>query len=336
MMDLPIPGAWMSIRGMKRRAFIAVLGGALAWSFTAQAQQRPTKTPRIGIIDDAPIWDHFRRGLRELGYIDGQNIAIEYRSAEGQSDRLAAVASDLASLSVDVIVTSGSAAARAAQQATTTIPIVMIAIGDPVGAGLVRSLARPGGNITGNTILGTEMNAKRMQLLKQFIPGALRVAFLWNPNNASHLAYLAEWREVAPKLGVEPLFVEVGSFDQFEPAFASMLRERSDALSVTADPFHLSHIGWIIDFVAKNRLPTMYVAKENAAAGGLLSYGPSLPDLYRRAAGYVHKILQGTKPADLPVGQPVEFELVINLKTATTLGLTVPQTLLYTADEVIE
>ena len=321
---------------MRRRTFIASLGGSLAWSFTAQAQQRPTTSARIGIVDDAPIWDQFRQGLRDLGYIHGQNIAFEYRSAEGQPDRLAAVANDLASFPVNIIVTSGSAAARAAQQATTTIPIVMIAVGDPVGAGLVRSLAQPGGNLTGNTILGTEMTAKRVQLLKQFIPDISRMAFLWNPNNRSHLAYLEEWRAVAPRLGVEPLFVEVSSFDQFEPAFATMVRERSEALTVTADPFHLSHIEWIIDFVAKARLPTMYIAKENVAAGGLMSYGPSLPDLYRRAAGYVHKILQGTKPADLPVEQPVKFELVLNLQTAKALGLTVPQTLLYTADEVIE
>jgi putative ABC transport system substrate-binding protein len=212
----------------------------------------------------------------------------------------------------------------------------MIAIGDPVRAGFVRSLARPGGNITGNTILGTEMSAKRVQLLKEFIPGVLRVAFLWNPNNASHLAYLEEWGAVAPKLGIEPLFVEVGRSDQLESAFAAMTRKRPDALSVTADPFHLSHIGWVIDFVAKNRLPAMYVVKDNVVAGGLMSYGPSLPDLYRRAAGYVHKILQGTKPADLPVEQPVTFELAINLKTARALGLDVPPTLLARADEVIE
>jgi putative ABC transport system substrate-binding protein len=321
---------------VRRRTFISLLGGAAAWPLAARAQQRLAKIPRIGIIDDTPIWDHFRRGLRDLGYIEGQDIAIEYRSAEGQPGRLAAGASDLASLSVDVIATSGSAATRAAQQATTTIPIVMIAIGDPVRAGFVRSLARPGGNITGNTILGTEMSAKRVQLLKEFIPGVLRVAFLWNPNNASHLAYLEEWRAVAPKLGIEPLFVEVGRSDQLESAFAAMMRKLPDALSVTADPFHLSHIGWVIDFVAKNRLPAMYVVKDNVVAGGLMSYGPSLPDLFRRAAGYVHKILQGTKPADLPVEQPVTFELVVNLRTAKALGLEVPPTLLARADEVIE
>jgi putative ABC transport system substrate-binding protein len=320
---------------VRRREFITLLGGAaLAWPLAARAQ--PRNVPRVGIIDDTPRWNHFRQGLHDLGYVEGQTIAFEYRTAEGEPERLAAVATELARVPVDVIATSGSAATRAAQQATTTIPIVMIAIGDPVRAGFVPSLARPGGNITGNTILGTEMSAKRVQLLKEFIPGVSRVAFLWNPNNNSHLAYLEEWRAVAPKLGVEPLFVEVGRSDQFESAFATMMRERPDALSLTADPFHLSHIGWIIDFVARNRLPAMYVVKENVAAGGLMSYGPSLPDLYRRAAGYVHKILQGTKPAGLPVEQPVKFELVINLKAAKALGLDIPSTLLARADEVIE
>ena len=180
------------------------------------------------------------------------------------------------------------------------------------------------------------MNAKRVELLKVLVPNISRVAFLWNPNNASHLGYLEGWRAVAPQLGIEPHFVEVASSNQFEPAFRRMMGEHCDALSVTADPFHLLHINWIIEFVAANRLPTIYVVKENAAAGGLISYGPNLPDLYRRAAVYVQKILQGTKPADLPVEQPVKFDLVINLKTASELGLNVPQTLLYTADEVIE
>jgi ABC-type uncharacterized transport system substrate-binding protein len=322
---------------MRRREFIALtVGSAAGWPFAARAQQRPAKIVRIGIIDDTPIWDHFRQGLRDLGHVEGRDIAIEYRSAQGQAERLAAVANELAALTVDIIVVSGSAAARAAQQATTTIPVVMIAIGDPVRAGLVSSLARPGGNVTGNTILGTEMSAKRLQLLKEIAPGASRVAFLWNRNNTSHLAYLEEWRALAPRLSVELVFVELHSVDQLEPTFAGMMRERADALSITADPFHLSQIAWIIDFAAKHRLPTMYTVKDNVASGGLMSYGPSLADLYRRAAGYVHKILQGTKPADLPVEQPVKFELVVNLKTAKALGLEIPANLLAIADEVVE
>jgi putative ABC transport system substrate-binding protein len=320
-----------------RREFIALMGAAaMACPLAARAQQRPAKIARIGIIDDTPSWDHFREGLRDLGYVAGQNIAFEYRSADGQPERLAAVARDLAALPVDVIAVSGTAAARAAQQATTTIPIVMIAIGDPVRAGLVPSLARPGANTTGNTILGTEMSAKRLQLLKELVPGLRRVAFLWNPNNGSHLGYLEEWRGLAPKLGLDLLFVDVGSPDQFESKFAAMMREQPGALSVTADPFHMSHVGWMVDFAAKRRLPAMYILKDNVAAGGLMSYGPSIADLYRRAAGYAHKILQGTKPAELPVEQPVKFELAVNLKTAKALGLEVPANLLAIADEVVE
>ena len=274
--------------------------------------------------------------LQEAGYIEGRDIKIEYRSSGGEPGQLAAVAADLANLSVDVIVTYGSAPTRAAQQATTTTPIVMIAVGDPIKAGFAQNLARPGRNITGNTILGTEMAAKRVQLLKQLIPSVSRVAFLWNPNNASHLAYLEEWRAAGPILGVEPIFVEVGHPDQLEPAFVTMIQKRPDALSITADPFHMAQVGWIIDFVAKNRLPSLYVAKENVVAGGLMSYGPSIADLFRRAAGHVHKILQGSKPTDLPVEQPTKFELVINLKTANALGLTLSASLLTTADDVIE
>lgn len=321
---------------MSRRRFITLLGcAAVTWPLSARAQ-RASKLVRIGIIDDGPIWDYFRQGLRGAGYIEGQNLAIEYRSAEGQPDRLAAAAQDLVRIPVDVIAVSGTVATRAAQQATATIPIVMIAIGDPVRAGLVASLARPGANTTGNTILGTEMSAKRLQVLKELIPQLSRVAFLWNSNNGSHQAYLDEWRALAPQLGLHLIFVDVHSSNQFEDEFAAMMRERPDALSVTADAFHMSHMEWIVDFAAKKRLATMYVARDNVMAGGLISYGPSISDLYRRAAGYVHKILEGTKPAELPVEQPVKFELVINLRTAKALGLTVPPTLLAQADEVIE
>jgi len=322
---------------VRRREFIALIGGTAAGlPFPARAQQRAAKIARIGIIDDAPIWDHFRQGLREAGYIEGQNLALEYRLAQGQPDRLAAGARELASLPVDIIAVYGTAATRAAQQATATIPIVMIAIGDPVRGGLVPSLARPGGNTTGNTILGTEMSAKRLQVLKELIPQLSRVAFLWNSNNGSHQAYLEEWRALAPKLGLHLIFVDVHSPEQFETALAGMMRQRPDALSITADPFHMAHVGWIIDFAAKHRLPAIYIVKDNVAAGGLISYGPSISDLYRRAAGYVHKILQGTKPAELPVEQPVKFELVVNLRTAKAIGLEIPANLLALADAVVE
>ena len=212
----------------------------------------------------------------------------------------------------------------------------MLAIGDPVRSGLVASLARPGGNITGNTILGPEIAAKRLQLFKEVIPTISRLAFLWNPNNASHAAYLEEWKSAAPALSVKMLFVAVGSSDEFDRAFAAMMRERPDGFTMTADPLHQLHVDWIIDFLAKNGLPGMYQVRENVNAGGLMSYGASLPDLFRRGASYVHKILQGTRPADLPVEQPVKFDLSINLKTAKAVGLTIPESFVLRADEVIE
>jgi putative ABC transport system substrate-binding protein len=224
----------------------------------------------------------------------------------------------------------------AAKQATTTIPIVMISIGDPVRAGLVPSLARPGGNITGNTILGPDVGAKRLQILKEAIPAISRVAFLWNPDNASNLLLFEQVQAAAPTLGVMIISVSVSPRIEFETAFAAMMTEGPDAFAMTGDPFHQTHMAWIIDFMAKNRLPAMYQLSENVRAGGLMSYGASEPDLLRRAAGYVHKILQGTKPADLPVEQPVKFDLVINLKTAKALGLTVSESFLLRADEVIE
>ena len=324
---------------MKRRDFITLLGSAAAaWPMAARVQQRTSKIPRIGIIDidDAAMWDPFRQGLRDFGYIEGQTVAIEYRSAVGKPDRFAAVASELAHLPVDVIATFATTATYAAKRATTTVPIVMIAVGDPVRSGLVASLARPEGNITGNTILGPELAAKRLQLLKEIFPTISRIAFLWNPNNASHAAYLEEWNAAASTLGVKMHFVAVSSSDEFDGAFAAMMRERPDAFAMTADPFHLLHIVWITDFLAKNGLPGMYQVREQAIAGGLMSYGASVPDLFRRGASYVHKILQGTRPAELPVEQPVKFELVINLKTAKAIGLTIPESFLLRADEVIE
>jgi ABC-type uncharacterized transport system substrate-binding protein len=318
-----------------RRDFITLLGGAAAWPVAARAQQA-AKIPRIGIIDDSPIWNAFRHGLRDLGYLEGQNIAFDYAYGDGVPDRLAWVALELVHRPVDLIATFGTPPTLAAKQATTTIPIVMIGVGDPVGSGLVSSLARPGGNITGNTILGPEVAGKRLQLLKEVIPSLSRVAFLWNPDNASHPAQLAELRVAVEALGIKLLPVPVRSSDEFDNAFAAMMRERPDAFLMTNDPFHQLSIGRILDFLANNRLPGMFVTREVAVAGGLLSYGASLPDLFRRGAVYVHKILQGTKPADLPIEQPVKFELVVNLKTAKAMGLSIPESFLLRADEAIE
>jgi len=320
-----------------RRKFLAtLLGGAAAgWPLAARAQYQ-TKIPRIGIIDDSPRWNAFRRELRDLGYLEGQNIAFDYAYADGVLERLAEAAAALVRQPVDVIVTFGTPASLAAKQATTTIPIVMISIGDPVRAGLVPSLARPGGNITGNTSLGPDVGAKRLQILKEAIPTVSRVALLWNPDNASSVLQFEEVQAAAPTLGVMVISVSVSPRIEFETAFAAMMKERPDAFAMHAEPFHQTHIAWIMDFMAKNRLPAMYQLSENVRAGGLMSYGASEPDLFRRAAGYVHKILQGTKPADLPVEQPVKFELAVNLKTAKAIGLTLPPGILALADEVIE
>jgi putative ABC transport system substrate-binding protein len=321
---------------MKRREFIIVLGGAAAaWPLVARAQQQ-TKIPRIGIIDDLPRWNAFRHGLRDLGYLEGQNIAFDYAYGDGVPERLAEAAAALVRRPVDVIATYGTPASFAAKQATTTIPIVMISIGDPVRAGLVPSLARPGGNITGNTILGPDVGAKRLQILKEAIPTVSRVAFLWNPDNASNVLQFQEVQGAAPRLGVTVISVSVSPRIEFETTFAAMMTERPDAFAMTAEPFHQTRIAWVIDFMAKNRLPAVYQLSENVRAGGLMSYGASEPDLFRRAAGYVHKILQGTKPADLPVELPAKFDLAVNLKAAKALGLELTPTFIARADEVIE
>lgn len=321
---------------MRRREFIAVLGSVAAtWPLAARAQQA-AKIPRIGIIDESPRWNDFRQALLDLGYIEGQNIAFDYAYGEGIPEPLTEAATQLVRRPVDVIATYGTAASFAAWRATKTIPIVMISVGDPVRAGLVMSLARPSGNVTGNTILGPDVSAKRIELLKELIPGLSRVAFLWNPNNASHAAYLQDLKAAVPALSIDLILVGVGSVSEFDSAFATMMKARPDAFTMSGDPFHQLHVGWIIDFMAKNRLPGVYQLSENVRAGGLMSYGASQPDLFRRGAGYVHKILQGTKPADLPVEQPTKFELVINLTAAKALGLPIPESFLLRVDEVIE
>jgi putative ABC transport system substrate-binding protein len=319
---------------MRRREFITLLGGAAAaWPLSVRAQQKIT---RIGIIDDSPIWNAFRKALGDLGYVEGQNIAFEYRYAGGLPDRLSWVAAELARLPVDLIATYGTPASRAAKEATKTIPIVMMNIGDPVGAGLVASLARPGGNITGNTLLGPDVAGKRLQILKEVIPSLSRPAFLWNPDNASHPAQLAELEAAASILGMTLAPVAVRRADDFDGAFATILSEHADAFLMTADALHQISSAKIIDFLINNRLPGMFYTREIVVAGGLMSYGASVPDLFRRGALYVHKILQGTKPADLPVEQPTKFELAVNMKTAKAIGITVPESFLLRADEVIE
>ena len=319
-----------------RRELLAALGGAAAaWPLAARAQ-KGAKIPRIGIIDDEPLWDSFRQGLRDLGYIENQNIAIEYRSAESKVDRLAQAARELVSLPVNIVVVFGSTAARAAQQATSTVPIVMIAIGDPVRAGFAVSLARPGGNMTGNSYLSPDLIGKRLEILKECVPSVARVAFLWNPDNNSNLVFLEELIIAVPALGLQLISVPVRNADEFEGAFAASWRRMPNALVLTGDALHRRYVRQILDFAAKDHLPVVSQEKEIVAAGALLSYGADLSDLLRQGALYVHKILQGSRPADLPIEQPTHFKLGINLKTARALGLEVPPTLLARADEVIE
>jgi putative tryptophan/tyrosine transport system substrate-binding protein len=321
---------------MKRRELITLLGGAaVAWPLVARAQQG-AKMPRIGIVDDAPMWQTFRQALRELGYVEGVTVNYEYRYSEGAPDRLVDVMGELIRRPVDLIATFGTPPTEAAKAATTTIPIVMIGVGDPVGTGLVASLARPGGNITGNTVLSPDLGAKRLQILREAIASASRVAYLANPDNASTITTLAEMKLAAASAGMTLIGVEVGSGTDLGSAFTAMLRARPDALLVSNDPLHQLRIDWIISFLAQNRMPGMFQAKENVRAGGFMAYGASVPDLFRRAAGYVHRILQGARPADLPVELPTKFDLAINLRTARALGLDLPPLLLARADEVIE
>jgi len=315
-----------------RREFLATLGGAAVWPLAARADQ----IARIGIIDNAPAWDAFRQSLRDLGYVEGKNIAFEYRYAGGRLHRLATVCAELVRRPVDLIATFGTPPTLAAKQATKTIPIVMIGIGDPVGAGIVPDLARPGGNVTGNTLLGPDLAGKRLHLLKEVVPSLSRVAFLWNPDNPSQPAQLAELKTAAQTLGMTLLSVQVRSFDQFESAFAEILREHAQALLMTADPLHQISSMRIIDFLISRRLPGMFMSRELVAAGGLMSYAASVPDLFRQGALYVHRILQGARPAELPVEQPTKFELVVNLKTAKAIGVTVPESFLQRVDEAIK
>jgi putative ABC transport system substrate-binding protein len=300
----------------------------------ARAQQ-PAKMPRIGIIDNTVVWDAFRGKLRELGYMEGRDIAFEYREAESVPERLTKAAAELTRLPVDVIAVFGTPAAHAAKQATATIPIVAISIGDPVRAGLVASLARPGGNITGNTLLGPDMGPKRLQLIKEVNPSVSRVAFLWNPDNASNAALLRDLELAAPKLGMKVLSSPLRNVSDFDGTFAAMMKEHAQGLLLTNDPLHQRHIGRIVAFMMKYRLPGSALARENALAGCLMSYGANVTELYRSGAIYVDKILKGAKPADLPVEQPTKFEMVINLKTAKSIGITVPQSVIARADEVI-
>jgi putative ABC transport system substrate-binding protein len=324
---------------MKRRAvglIITLAISLLAAPLAAEAPQ-PGKVYRIGVLATTywPPFDAFREGLRELGYVEGQNIALEYRWAEQQTNLFPDLAADLLRRKVDVIVTWGTPAAQAAKNATSTIPIVMAAIGDAVGTGLVTSLARPGGNITGLSALNPDLEGKRLELLKEAVPTASRIAILWNPANPLHALVLKDTQVAAQRLGVQLESVEVHSPPDLEGAFVAMTLQHADALTVAPDSFFVLNRTRIAELAIKHKLPAIYLHTEHVHAGGFMAYGPNYHDLFRRAATYVAKIFKGAKPANLPVEQAMKFELVINLKTAQALGLTIPPTLLFQADEVI-
>ena len=308
----------------------------------ADAQQ-PAKIPRVGWLSDgigagarSHLHEAFLHGLRDLGYVEGENLIMERRDAEGQLERLPELAAQLVGLKVDVIVTWSVPGTRAAQRATSTIPIVMAQAGDPVRTGLVASLARPGGNVTGLSTMSSDIAGKQLQLLKEAAPKISRVAVLYNPTFLASVMGMREAQAAGPALGLAILPMEVHTSDELEDQFAVMTSVHVDALLTLGDPFASTHQRRILDFAAKSQLLALYFWREFVEAGGLMSYGPSLPDMFRRAAYYVDRILKGAKPAELPVEQPTKFELVINLKTAKALGLTIPPTLLFQADEVIQ
>jgi putative ABC transport system substrate-binding protein len=311
----------------------------LALCSVAEAQH-PAKIPRIGNLSPgsssaSPNREAFHQGLRDLGYVEGKNILIEYRHAEGKSDRLPKLAAELVRLKVDVIVTTGGQASRAAKTATTTIPIVFTLVSDPVGEGIVASLARPGGNLTGLSSVSQDLSGKRLELLKEAIPKVSRVAVLYDPKDPAKIAEYKEVEVNARTMGVQLQSLEVRSLNEFESAFKTAIRAKAAALLVLPTSILVTHRKRIAELAAKTRLPSMFAYGQDADVGGLMSYGPDFADLNRRAAIYVDKILKGAKPADLPVEQPTKFDFVINLKTAKALNLTIPQSVLYRADRVI-
>ena len=325
---------------MDRRTFVcSVAGGLLVTPLAARAQQAG-KVYRIGILEAIPAsqnaanLDALRKGLREMGYVEGRNLIVEYRSADGRAERFPDLTSELVRLKVDLIVTRGTPAARAAKNATETIPVVMATMGDP--RAIVASFARPGGNITGVTTFSTELTAKRIELLKELVPNFSRVALLHNMGNPAAPPEWEETKMAARSLGLQAELLDVRSQGDLGHAFELAVRQHVDALLIGADGLIQLHQQKIIDLVARNRLPAAYAAREFVQAGGLIAYGVNYPDLYFRFASFVDKIFKGAKPGELPVEQPAKFELVINLKTAKALGLTIPQSLLLRADEVLQ
>jgi len=324
---------------MRRREFMVLLGGMVAWPFATGAQSVRTVF-RIGILEtqsasmNADNLAAFREGLRLLGYTEGTNFIIEYRSAEGRGELFPELVSDLLHLKVDVIVTRGTPAVLAAKNATTSVPIVMAAVGEPLL--VVPSLAHPGGNITGLSGFSNELEAKRVEVIKEMVPGAMRIAALYDMGNPVVPPQWDAVRGAAQRLGLEPQLLDVRKADDIAPALDAATKRHADALMVSVDALTQANRKLIVELAANHRLPAIYVSREFIEEGGLIAYGPNYPDLYRRAATYVDKIFKGAKASELPVEQPTKFELIINLNTSKALGLTVPTSLLFRADEVIE
>jgi len=325
---------------MKRREFITLIGGAASWPLAARAQPR-AKLPTVGFLvpGTRSVWSEwvaaFVQRLRELGWIEGSSVAIDYRWAEEKEERFDEIAAEFVRLNVDVIITAGTTTVLAAKKATSLIPIVFATSGDPVGAGLVASLARPGGNITGLSLQMPDLAGKRIELLREVVPALRALAMMGNVGNRSTVLEMAEIQAAAETLGLEVVKFEIRRAEDIAPAF-ERLKGRAQALYIASDSLIISDRGRINTLALGVQMPTLYSIEDNVRAGGLLSYGPNRPELYRRAADFVDKILRGTRPADIPVEQPTKFKLVINLKTANALGLDVPPTLLARADEMIE
>jgi putative ABC transport system substrate-binding protein len=324
---------------MKAIVFTVLLALSFTVTLAVEAQQQG-KVPRIGILTPAseastPLWEAFRQGLRDLGYVEGKTILLEYRFAAGKNEGLPELAAELVRLKVDIIVADGGVATRAVKAATETIPIVMTSVGDPVRRGLVASLAQPGGNVTGLSVMSSELSGKRLELLKETLPHVSRVAVLWNAGNLNRLDQLPEIEGTARVVGIQLSPLEMRHPDELDSVFAAMIRKGTEALITLTDATLWNHRQRVVELAAQHQLPAMFPEREFAEAGGLMAYGPSVPDNFRQAATYVDKILKGAQPANLPVEQPVKFELVINLKTAKALGLTIPPSILFQATEVI-
>ncbi len=325
---------------MKRREFITLLGGATAWPLAARGQQA-TFPKRVGFLlvglsPESREVQVFRRELRRAGYIEGRNLVMEWHSANGDYDRVPALVADLIRSNVDVMVHDSTIGTQVAKRATSTIPIVMALVLDPIGSGLVENLSHPGGNITGLSMMALELYPKRLQLLKEINPQLTRAGVWWNPDHPFHPKAVEEVKAAAPSLSIELSFAAVRKPEQFLAAFSDLTRANAQAMYVVDDPIFFAHRDILLNLASAARLPTIYETRRYPDAGGLISYGPDIHDLFRRTAIYVNRILEGARPADLPVEQPTKFELVINLRTAKALGLLIPDKLFALADDVIE